>query len=182
MSRNLQDQKRRYEERRLPEPRMSSAHVSDPAYYDSRTANNNGWHVQRPFDELQPYEGEDRPDYLESPTLRPMRSLHPPQGSRRPTTPLGDRNTERSVQNTRHFSRSEERASEHHAPRDHESRETRRSEASRETRRSGRSSGNSGMGGKNPTTNKHSRDLFANSILQYSQETIPNTQTLLERG
>lgn len=135
-----------YRDRYLPEHQDPTGRVfpSDPAGYNSRTANSNGWRAHRAFDNLKPYEGDDRPDYIDSPELRPMRSLHDPRGSRRQTTPLGDRNTERSVQNTRHPSRSEERAPERHASPVHASRETRRSE--------GRSFGDSGEGGKDPTT------------------------------
>ena len=180
MSRNLQDQKRHYEERRLPEPRRpdypgprtnpacysSRTFRTDPAWYNSRTTNRDSWRGQLAFESSLPYEDNSQ--------LEPVHNYLPDPNSLRSTTPPDDEIIERSVQNPRHFSRPEERASERHAPRPHASRGMRRSE--------GRSSENSGKGGKNSTTNKHSRDFFANSILQYSQETIPNTQTLLERG
>ena len=177
MSRHLQDPKPYYETINLPDPQtlnsrnvpMDSYHrdryrpehqmptgrhfPTDPAGYNYSTANSSGWRGQRTFEELLPYEGEDRPDYIDSPTLPPMRNLHPAQGSRGSTTSLGDRDTGRSVQNTRHLSRTEERHSEYRAPTAHEPWNTRRSE--------GRGSGNSGEGGKNRARNKDPGDLFA---------------------
>ena len=136
-------------DRYLSEHQMPTGRIlpSDPAGYISSTANIDGWRGQRPFEVSLPYEGEDQSQYLDSLTLAPI------QGVRRQTTSMGDRNTGRSVQNTRNSRRPEERASERHAPTAHESQKTRRSEE--------RSSGNPGEAAKNSARNRVSRDLFA---------------------
>ena len=160
MSRNQQDQQRRYEERRLPEPRQpdypgprtnpacysSRTFRTDPAWYNSRTTNRDSWRGQLSFESSLPYDNNSQ--------LEPVHNYLPDPNSLPSTTLADDKNTERSVQHSRHLSSSEERASERHAPRAHASRETRRPE--------GRSSENSGRGGKRPARKKDFGDLFAN--------------------
>ena len=171
MSRHSRDRQAYYGDRHLPDPRMLNSRTvpthpyygnryvpesqipsrrtsTDPTGYISSTVNSDGWRGQRTFEELVPYKGDDRPDYLDSPTLPPMRSLYSAQGSPGPRTSLGDSNSGRSVQNTRHFSRPEERVSERHISTAHGYRITRNSE--------GRGSGNPGEGGKNPVRKKDS--------------------------
>ena len=148
MSRDLQNQQGYHGDRRLPKPQMSNGSVysTDPARYDSGTANSDGWYGQCPLREPLPFEGKGQ--------LEPARNYRYIPPNLQTTSPYGG-NTGRSVQSTRHFSRSEERASERHGPTAHGAPKPRRS--------GGRGSEHSGERGKNPTSKKHSRNLFVDS-------------------
>ncbi len=169
MSRHPQDPRVYYGDRYLPEPRMPAIRPfsTDPASYISSAGNIDGWRAHRTNELVLPHKDRDRPQI---PPFRAVKSIvegqhqlklkkidnfHPSQGSRRPETSPGDRDTERSVQNTPHFRRPEERASERHAPTAHDSRKTRRSEW--------RDSENSGTRGKSLARNKDFKDLSAGS-------------------
>ena len=130
MSRHTPDQQTYYRHRTLPEPRMPyCVFPTDPAGYISSTMDSNGWREKRePFEELLPMRGEDRPQYLDSPTLAPIRNSRIAQGSRQPGIPLGYSDSERPIHTTPHIRRPEERLSEHPAPTAHESRKPRMSE------------------------------------------------------
>ena len=130
MSRHPPDLQANYSYRTLPEPHEPNGGFStDPAGYISRNTDSNGWREHRkPFEELLPIKGENRPQYLDSPMLAPIRNPHLAQGSLRRSTPLEDGNSERSTRTTPHFRGVEESPPEHHAPTSHESREPRRSE------------------------------------------------------
>ena len=145
MSRDLQNQQGYHGDRRLPKPQMSndSVYSSDPARYDSRTTNSDGWYGQRPLGGQLSYGRKGQ--------LEPVSNYRYIPPSLQTTSPYGG-NTGRSVQNISHSSRSDERASERHGPTAHEAPKPRRS--------GGRGSEHSGERGKNPTSNKHFRDLF----------------------
>lgn len=130
MSRYPPDQRPYYGHRTLPEPHMSNSVLpTDPAGYVSRNTENNGWREKRePFEELPPMRGEDRPQYLDSPTLAPIHNFRVAQGSRQPGTPPGYNDSERSIHSTPHVRRPEERPFERPAPTAHEAPKSRRSE------------------------------------------------------
>ena len=130
MSRHPPDLPANYRYRTLPEPHWSNnGFPTDPARYISRNTENNGWREKRePFEELLPMRGEDRPQHLDSPTLAPIHNFRIAQGSRKPGTPPGYNDSERSIQTTPHVRRPEERSSERPAPRAHECPKSRRSE------------------------------------------------------
>ena len=130
MSRHTPDQQAYYRHRTLPEPHMTySVFPTDPAGYISSTTDSNGWREKRePFEELLPMRGEDRPQYLDSPTLAPIRNFRIAQDSRQSGTPPGYSDSERSIQTTPHIGRPEERPSDRPAATAHESRKSRRSE------------------------------------------------------
>ena len=130
MSRYPSDQQAYYGHRTLPEPHMPNTFFpTDPAGYISSTTDSNGWREKRePFEELLPMKGEDRPQYLDSPTLAPIHNFRIAQGSRQPGTPPGYNDSECSIQTTPRVRRPEERPSERPAPRAHESPKSRRSE------------------------------------------------------
>lgn len=148
MSRYPPDLQAYYGYRTLPELHVPNSGVStDPAGYISRATDINGWREKRePFEELLPIKGENRPQYLDSPTLAPMLNFHLAQSSQQPRTSPGDSDSERSIQTTSHLRRPEERPSERPAPTAHESRKERRSKA--------RGAGNPGKGGERTVGDK----------------------------
>ena len=89
----------------------------------------NGWREKRePFEELLPIKSDKRPQYLDSPTLAPIRDFRIAQGSRQWGTLPGYGDSVRSTQTSSHFRRLEKTPSERPASTAHESRESRNSE------------------------------------------------------
>ena len=130
MSRHPPDQQTRYGHRFLPEPYVSNSRFpTDPVGYNSRTTAINGWREKRePFEELQPIKSDKRPQYLDSPTLAPIRDFRIAQGSRQPGTSPDYGDSGRLTQTSSHFRRLEMKPSERPASAAHESRNSRKSE------------------------------------------------------
>ena len=130
MSRHPPDQQTYYRHRTLPEPHApNSVFPTDPAGYISSTPDSNGWREKRkPFEELLPMKGENRPQNLDSSTLAPIRNSRIAQGSRQLGTSRGNSDSERSIQTTPHFRRLEKKPSERPAPTAYESHKSTRSE------------------------------------------------------
>ena len=130
MSRHPPDQQSYHRHRILPEPHVpKSVFSTDPAGYISSTPDSNGWREKRkPFEELLPIKGENRAQYLDSPTLAPIRNSRIAQGSQRPGTSRGYHDSERSIQTTPHLRRLEKRPSERPGPTAYESQKSSRSE------------------------------------------------------
>lgn len=133
MSRHPPDQQSYHRHRTLPQPHVPNrVFPTDPAGYISSTPDSYGWREKNePFEELLPIKGENRAQYLDSPTLAPIRNSRIAQGSQQPGTSRGYNVSERSTQTTPHLRRLEKRPSERPAPAAHESQKSSRSDGGR---------------------------------------------------